>query len=192
MKAQLLAILMVLGLVSGVAFADETADATAHIFVDVTATVAVTTPTVLVDLGSIQATEPLEAILTFKLDCNLQTIDMQVLVTNLYKGDDGASEFWIPVLAKQGGVVGHGAFVQPANGNETFDGGADNWLAYTGTGSLNGCDGLLTESSSFESSTKGNFSQNVVVTVAWQELTNTELPVGEYSGWVQLTVMVPL
>ena len=191
MKAKLLVILTALAMTCGIALADTEGSAGAHIFVDVTETVAVSVPTLNIDLGSIQATQKLQATIGFRLDCNLQTIDLQVLVTNLYKGDDGTSSNFIPVLPAIDDVLGHDVFVKPAAGNETFAGGGDNWLQYTGAGTYMGLAALTTNRSSFESG-QPTFSQDVAVTCAWKEPLNTELLPGEYSGWVVMTVLVPL
>jgi hypothetical protein len=187
MKAKLLAILMAVAMVSGPAFADEVDSACAHVFVNILPTVAVSAP-VDVLLDAIQATQCLRASLVFQVEANLQTIDMFVTVSNLYKGDDPASEYFIPVKP---GHDDKDVKVQPANGSETFAGGGDNWLAYTDTPTtLKGYAALETEIGTFESGQSGHFSQDVTVSVSWTQ-DNPELPVGEYSGWVMLTAMVP-
>jgi hypothetical protein len=191
MKAKLLVVLMALMVAAGTASADTEASAAAHIFAEVTETVAVSFPDINVDLGSIQATGELTANLTYRLDCNLQTVDIQVLVTNLHKGDDPNSVNIIPVKGAIDGTQTHDVYVQPGAGNETLAGGGDNWLQYSGAATYMGLGAMVTNASSFESGAP-TFSQDVVVTCAWQEKTNTELLPGEYSGWVVMTVTVPL
>lgn len=180
MRAKVLAILTALVLTSGVALADLADEATAHVYVDVVANVAVGVETAVVDLGSVQ-TGIFAGEVIFRVDANQETLDLQAAVTNLYKGDSLDAESVIPVAA------GLGALVEPENGNEIEAG--DNILAYTGAAEINGFPALLTEIGTFESGQNGHFSQNVFVTFAWNQA-DPELPMGEYSGFCMLRAMI--
>jgi hypothetical protein len=160
--------------------ADLADDATAHVYVDVVANVAVAVQTAVVDLGSVQ-TGLFAGEVIFRIDANQETLDLQAAVTNLYKGDSLTAEAIIPVAAALG------ALVEPENGNEIEAG--DNILAYAGTDEINGFPALLTEIGTFESGQSGHFSQNVVVTFAWDQI-DPELPMGEYSGFCMLRAMI--
>ena len=180
MRANLLAILMALVLTSGVVSADLLDEATAHVYVEVVSNVAVAVQTAVVDLGSIQ-TGLFAGEVIFRVDANMERIDLQAAVTNLYKGDSLDAESIIPVAAALG------ALVEPENGNQIQAG--DNILAYTGTTAINGFPALLTEVGTFESGQNGHFSQNVFVTFAWDQV-DPELPMGEYSGFCMLRGMI--
>ncbi len=181
MRAKLLAILTSLLLVSGICFADTSGEAVSHVYVEVVANVAVAVVDATVELGQIQ-TGPFDGTITFRVDANVEAIDLQVAVTDLYKGDSLTAEATIPV-AQDAGVT-----VQPANGNETK--GGDNNLAFEGTGMIKEFPAATTEVGNFESGQKGHFSQEVDVTVTWNQ-PDPELPTGEYSGYVMLTAMIP-
>jgi type 1 fimbria pilin len=110
MRAKLLAILTSLLLVSGICFADKSGEAVSHVYVEVVANVAVAVVDATVELGQIQ-TGPFDGTITFRVDANVETIDLQVAVTDLYKGDSLTAEATIPV------AQGAGVTVQPANGD---------------------------------------------------------------------------
>jgi hypothetical protein len=179
MRAKLLAILMALVMTSAT-MADLADEATAHVYVEVVATVAVGVQTAVVDLGSVQ-TGVFGGEVIFRVDANMERLDLQAAVTNLYKGDSLTAESIIPVYEPAG------AAVVCDNGNEIQAG--DGVLAYNGVTSINGFPALLTEIGTFESGQNGHFSQNVYVTFAWDQ-TDPELPMGEYSGYCLLRGMI--
>lgn len=181
----LLAILLALVLGSGVAFADPTSSATGHVYCQVVKNVAVGVITGNVDLGGIQK-GILPGQLIFRVDANVEAVALQVTVTNLYKGDSATPDvtgavYLIPVDST------YGVLVEPEAGHKIAS--ADNKLDFTGAAVVNGLAGLMTDAVPFESSQNNHFSQNVTLTCQWNQLEN-ELPTGEYSGWVVLTVFV--
>ncbi len=180
MRAKMLAILTALVLISGVALADLRDEATAHVYVEVVANVAVGVETAVVDLGSIQ-TGQFSGEVVFRVDANQETLDLQAAVTDLWKGDSLDAEATIPIYA------GAGVLVEPENGNEIQAG--DNVLAFGGTEEINGFPAMNTEIGTFESGQAGHFSQNVYVTFTWDQV-DPELPMGEYSGFCLLRAMI--
>ncbi len=184
-KIAVLAAVCALALIASakVVEADLTGDATAHVYVDVVANIAVGVIDSNVDLGEIQTGDVVGEI-TFRIDANVEQVKLGVVASNLYKGDvpTGTAGYQIP-------VSGSGAFVDPNAANPTEGGSktlpwtttqvvdADQWL-YNSTG--------LQE---YESNQGGHFSQDVDVTVTWNQ-PDPELPTGEYSGWVKLVAEI--
>jgi hypothetical protein len=182
MKKSLLAILVALVLGSGVASADLTSSASAVVSVNVVSNVAVGVVTGLVNLGNIQ-TGPFSGSIIFRVDANLQVIDLSVAVSNLYKDDAPTSAYFIPVY------VLPGVAVVPVIGSE-LPAGEDNVLPYVTTPIFVGpYAGLATVFGVFGSGQNNHFSQEVVVTPSWIQL-DPELPTGEYSGLVILTAVL--
>jgi hypothetical protein len=165
------------------AMADLEGDADAHVFVDVVANIAVGVVTANVDLGEIQ-TGPFPGEIIFRIDANVEEVEIGVIASNLYKGDANDSDFSIP-------VSGDGANVQPDMGNAVE--GHGNLLAWLdGNGTtvlLNGMEALESETWDFESGQNGHFSQDVTVSLEYNQ-PDPELPQGEYSGWVKLVAAV--
>lgn len=180
MRAKLLAILMALVFTSGVTLADLQDEATAHVYVEVAANVAVGVETAVVDLGSVQ-TGDFSGEVTFRVDANMERLDLQAAVTPLYKGDSLTAESIIQVAASAG------AAVVCENGSEIEAG--DGILAFDGATTINGFPALLTEVGTFESGQNGHFSQKVAVTFTWNQ-PDPELPMGEYSGYCMLRGMI--
>ncbi|MBN1786864.1 MAG: hypothetical protein JW806_00550 [Sedimentisphaerales bacterium] len=178
MKRKMLAIVAIMMMVTSVASADLSGEAEAHVFVDVVANVSVGVLTSNVDLGQIQ-TGSFPANLVFRVDANVEQVKFTVIATDLYKGDDPASLFTIP-------VAGDGAVVQPTNANP-IQGGTNLlvWLAGDGSLQLNGMSATQSETKAYESGQNQHFSQDVDVTVEYDQI-DPELPRGEYSGWVKL------
>jgi len=186
MKRKVAALFTIAALMSGsvAAFADLSGEAEAHVFVDVVANISVGVVTANVDLGEIQ-TGVFPGQVVFRVDANVEEVDMQIIATNLYKGDVPDSPFKIPVKS---GTPDDGALVEPAFGNATE--GHGNLLAWlAGPVILNGMEALETETVSFESGQNGHFSQEVTVTVEYDQA-DPELPQGEYSGWIKLVAAI--
>lgn len=122
----------------------------------------------------------------YRIDANTQFIKITVVVTNLYKADDPNSQYSIPPSGPSSGRDGVG--VVPANGNES-GGAGDNFLLFTGSGDIGAFRGRQTETGTFESSQRGVFSQDVIVTAWWLQ-NDPEFPIGDYSGFVKLTAAV--
>ncbi|MEN6423747.1 MAG: hypothetical protein ABFE13_00175 [Phycisphaerales bacterium] len=180
MRAKLLAILMALVLTSGVTLADLQSEATAHVYVEVVANVAVAVQTAVVDLGNVQTGE-FSGEVVFRVDANMERLDLQAAVTPLYKGDSLTAESVIQI------AEGAGVAIACENGSEIEAG--DGILAFDGATSINGFPALLTEVGTFESGQNGHFSQNVTATFTWDQ-TDPEMPMGEYSGFCMLRGMI--
>jgi hypothetical protein len=176
----LLTILVAVVLTSGVAMASPSGSAMDRMHAEVVANVGITTGGP-VDLGVVQDGTFGGGAL-FNVTANVQQLDMEVTATNLYKGGDPTS-LWIIPLDIQDGV----GIVCP---NASEMGGGDNKLAFTTPASLLGLGGQKTETSRWESGVQGLFNQTVTVNVKWT-MPTSQLPLGEYDGWVQLKVMAP-
>jgi hypothetical protein len=183
MKRTVLSILAVLVVATlgfgSVATAELSGDAEAHVYVDVTANIAVSVLTPIVDIGSIQSGE-FASHIRFRIDANVEQVSMQIIATDLYKGNSGTSLFKIP-------VGGGGTEVVPVEGNETE--GGDNFLEWDVADTLRDMNAQKSVSGDFESGQAGHFSQDVDVTVTYTQ-DDDELPTGEYSGWVKIVAMV--
>jgi hypothetical protein len=165
-----------------VASADLQSNATAHVWVDVAANVAVTTIDSQVNLGSVQLGS-FDANILFRVDANMENVDLWVYATKLYKGDDPTNSDVKPIeVNNTGGVV-----IAPKNANATK--GGSNVAAYNGDIELDGFSGYSFAPINFESSQNGHFSQDVNVTVSYIQ-DDPEKPMGEYSGKVRLYCML--
>ena len=179
MKKLLLGLLCVFSLVfTQTAFADLSSDATAHVYVDVVANVAVSVITANVGIGDIQTGE-VQADITFRVDANMEDVNLYPVVTALYKGDDPSNTDVDPIpvdLAKN-------PVISPTNANPTagVDNIADNPVAVL----VGDFAGFQWDPINFESSQNGHFSQDVEVSAFWIQ-SDDEKPQGEYSGYVQL------
>lgn len=160
-----------------VAFADLDGDASSHVWVDVVPNVAVAVLDTQVDIGEIQ-TGDFSSTITFRVDANMEDVNLSALVTDLYKGDDPTDATVAPIVVNNAA----GVVIAPTDANPTN--GATN-VAILAPGALFG-DFTASQSSeiNFESSQNGHFSQDVDVTVTWTQ-DDPEKPQGEYSGHVQ-------
>ena len=155
----------------------------AHVIVTVDAVLAVTGGSIMsADLGTINVGTA-SATVCFQIDANQQDVWIQAIATGLWKGDVmTADAFVIPIV-----VVGEpgaiGALVDPAIGNQIAL--PTNRLAWAGADSIGGLDALASAVGHFESGQWGHFSQEVCVTIDYEN-DNPELPQGEYSGWIKI------
>ncbi len=180
-------IAMVLMAATGAWAGATSGDATAHLFVDVNPTIAVGVDagSAHVDLGTM-TTGDQSAVAIFTIHANLESVNIQVMATDLFKGDVYSSPY--KILLKR--AAEDGALVEPDNGN-AMD-GHGNMLGWEPSPSVDTIDGMTlwqTEIWAFESGSNGNFSQDVTVTV---EYTNSddELPQGEYSGYMKIVASI--
>ena len=190
MKRGTLAAMVVLALSLPMANAANpilTGFAEAHIYVEVVANIAVGVITPNVNVGQI-AKGVFKAEITFRIDANVERVNIQITATDLYKGDDPASSWKIPVLGQDKDEGFGGALVEPTNGNAT--GGHGNLLRWeAGAVVYKGMSARQSEAWDFESGQNAHFSQDVKVTV-WYDQNYDELPKGEYSGWVKLVAEI--
>ena len=188
MKAKSPAILLALTLTWSVAFAEASAvasEATAHVSVEVMPHIAISGPAaVTIGLRDCPAGARIPAQIQFLVRANTPEVDLYVACTDLYKAGDPKSAYRIP-------VAGPGVQVTCTHGSQAA--GGTGLLPWRHT-SLSGTPfpdwtGAASEVGTFTAAPTDVFSQNVTVDVAWQA-TNTELPPGEYTGFVQLIGMV--
>ncbi len=167
------------------ASADLESMATAHVYVDVVSNIAVRVNNSIVDAGDVQ-TGVFNATIEFRVDANHEDIDLACYASDLWKGDDPTNDEVAPIpLYFQAGCL-----IDPINANPT---GAASPVASFDSGTttdVNGFPSYGTNSINFESSQNGHFSQEVYVTVAWNQ-DDPEKPKGEYSGVVKLLGMIP-
>ena len=160
--------------------------ATAHVFVNVDPTIAVGIPEPHVSLGSV-GVGMVTGTITFRVDANTEKVKMQVEATNLCKGDqpkpiNGLPLYEIPI------DVPSGAYVDPNSAGPL--GGLSKKLAWQSQNvDTAGWKWRTSEERTFDSSQNGHFSQEVDVTVQWDQ-TDNELPMGEYSGFVKLVAQI--
>jgi hypothetical protein len=179
-----LAILALLGF-AGIAMADPTDNATSHVFLNIVENIAVSAIDANIAAANLQTGE-VSLPIRFRVDANTEAVDLSVLVTKLYKGDDPAGTEVTPINPSGTGVI-----IDPANANEMN--GGDGVAEYVGGGNIvtakGNFVGSMTQEVIFESSQSGHFSQDVVVIPAWSN-SDDEKPVGQYSGYVVLYAAV--
>jgi hypothetical protein len=168
---------------SSSAFADPAGSAMSHVFVNVDPNIAVMARTGNVDLGTVQLGK-FAGNSIFRVDANEEAVMLGVATTDLYKGDDPTNTDVKPLPVD----LSQGALIEPTNANPL--GGASNVAQYDSAGTsistpFGDMNGYRTNDITFESSQNGHFSQDVSVTVGWQQ-PDPEQPKGEYSGYVVL------
>lgn len=181
----LLAAFTFLVVCSSFATADMTDNAASHVFVNIVPNIAVSATDGNVAAQSLQTGE-IDVPISFRIDANTEAVDLSVLVTNLYKGNDPAGTEVAPILPSGGGVQ-----IDPDNANEMA--GGDGFAEFVTGGSYTNdkgtFEGMQTQEVIFESSQNGHFSQNVEVIPSWSN-SDDEKPVGQYSGYVVLYAAV--
>jgi hypothetical protein len=178
MLARILTLAAVVMLLTGAAFADTTNVATAHVYVLVNPNIAVGVITPNVDLFTIQ-TGIFPGQIIFRVDANAEQVWLSVGPTFLYKGNDPNNTQVAPIVLAQD----LGALIEPTNAYPIA--GGTNVGEYMYSLNHNGFVGMQTNYIAFESSQPGYFSQDVFVTIWWNQ-DNPEKPQGEYSGFVTL------
>ena len=180
--------LVMLLMMGGASYADLSGEAEAHVWVDVLPNIAVGIPNPNVDIGEIQMGE-FEALITFRIDANVESVNIMIIATDLYKGDVPTSLWKIPVQRDSSEEGPAGALVEPAEANAM--GGHSNLLEWLVGQTIypNGMSASETETVAFESGQNGHFSQDVDVTIAYDQI-DPELPTGEYSGFVKLVATI--
>jgi hypothetical protein len=180
--AYALALLAVVGMTSA-AYADLESAAVAKVFATVNPNVAVNYDNGAVNAGTIQTGE-ICADIVFRIDANKESVLIFVEASDLWKGDDPTNNEVLPIPL----AVAEGAVVDPANANPL--GSGSNVAEFIGAGSdVMGFPTQLSATIGFESSQNNRFSQDVTVTICWDQ-DDDEKPMGEYSGVVKLTSMI--
>lgn len=164
------------------ASADLEGNATAHVWVDVEANVAVGVLSSQVDIGGVQMGD-FDALINFRVDANMEDVYLQPFASNLYKGDDPENDDVAPILVN----VSEGIEIMPTSANPTN--GSSNIATLVQPGEINGFPAFEFSPINFESSQNGHFSQDVTIKVTWTQ-DDPEKPQGEYSGYVALYCML--
>ncbi|MDH5256920.1 MAG: hypothetical protein OEX07_02900 [Gammaproteobacteria bacterium] len=169
-------------LLAGSALADTSNDATAKVYVQVSPNVSVVFTDAHVDLGTVQ-TGKFGGTATFRVDANEEAVILGVTATNLYKGDVCVVDPEVAPLP----VNGDGALVEPdqANPFNSFS----KMLPWVTEAEHMGCLGSRSSDVPYESAQNGHFSQDVDVSVSWDQ-PDPEQPQGEYSGFIILHTML--
>jgi hypothetical protein len=156
--------------------AEDHGHATAHAHVLVNPTIAAVALTPNVDLGTVQI-GLVPGILVFRVDANVERVDLWCVATYLYKGNDPQDPTVDPIgLFREAGVT-----IEPTNAAPIQ--GGPNVAPFLETTDINGFTGWISDKITFESSQPGLFSQDVVLRITWDQ-PDPEKPRGEYSGWV--------
>jgi len=174
-------LLLCLSVGASAVMADLESEATAHVYVNVVPNVAVRVMDANVDLGQVQFGDFYSTI-TFRIDANSQDVWISAAASNLYKGNDPASEVDPLPVADAAGVR-----ITPTNANPMN--GGSNIAQYIEGTTINGFPGLLTEQINFESSQNNHFSQDVDLLFTWKQ-PDPEQPQGQYSGFVKMYAML--
>jgi hypothetical protein len=166
------------------AFADETSEATAEVFVQVNPNVTLEALDPFVDLGTVQ-TGVFQGLIPWRVDANTQNVLFWASASGLYKGDDPTDPETPPIpLDEEAGIQIHIPDGGPVRGEDEF-------LSYTGGTTIEDFPGLETEATEYESSQVGHLSQDIDMYVWWNQ-DDPEKPIGEYSGLVRLSAMIVL
>ncbi len=161
-----------------VAFSDTEDDATAG--VNVTVDPNITVGDNPADVNMSVQTGDVSGAFVFRVDANMQYVDIQVGASHLCKADDPNNTEVAPILVNEV----PGVPVDPAMGQGavlTFNSAPDY--------EINGFPAVKTLTGTFESSQNGHFSQPVDVIVTWNQ-DDPEKPQGDYSGFVQFYCMM--
>lgn len=167
---------------AGIASADETASATAGVYVTVNPNISLFPLEANVNMGTIQ-TGSFTGTIPWRIDANTQNVRFFAAASYLYKGDDPNNPAVPPILLN----VPYGIVFTIEHGNPI--GGQDHILAYQGATVIDGYPGLETITKEYESSDPGHMSQEGQMVVMWDQPDN-EKPMGEYSGKVRLSAIV--
>ena len=185
---KVLAVLFVAALVvvfASPSMADLAGFSKKKVFVNVDPDVSVssgTTGSSPINLGSIQR-GLIHGTVSFRVDANREQVALQVLATDLYKGDDPFNTDVAPILL----CVGEPVVIRPSNANPINSG--SNEASAVGPDFIDSWPATKFESITFESSQNGHFSQAVDVSVCWNQ-DQVEKPVGQYSGYVKLSALI--
>jgi len=159
---------------------DTDAGASAHVVVTVDPNVGVSAIAPIIDAGTIQ-TGDFTATIEFRVDANLQFVTFYAVASPLFKADDpmGIEVSPIPLNLTEGVII------DADNGNPVMAGSNIAAFLSGSTEDIDGYPGVPTEQIKFESSQNNHFSQNIRLTVTWNQ-DDPEKPTGEYSGKVKL------
>jgi hypothetical protein len=135
-----------------------------------------------INLGSIQR-GTIYGHVNFRVDANKEQVALQVLATDLYKGDDPTNDDVPPIPLCSGVPV----VITPTNANPINSG--TNRAGAVGFDFIDNWPATKYQTITFESSQNGHFSQDIDVKVCWEQ-EEVEKPTGQYSGLVKLCAMI--
>jgi hypothetical protein len=176
--------------------ADSEDDAVAHIWAQVNTTVDVSVDQQLLIDGATEAVSnnagqpgDFTAIIPFVVHSNVQDLAIYLEATHLYKangnGELGPDAYHIP-------LNNHiNPFINVINGGPRI-GFTDrpNWVDGSAAAPINSLPvSFMTEPQEFQSEQGGVFSLDVPTTCVWT-LTDSELPEGQYTGYVKMIAML--
>jgi len=168
--------------IAAAAYADTSSSSTAHVIINVNPNIGVST-VADPEIQNVQ-TGQIEVTITFLVEANLQEACIYVEASDLFKGDDPANTEVAPIKLDTTVPV----TIAPVNANPLN--GGSNLASWIGAGSPIGrYTTQLSETICFESSQNNHFSQEVDITVTWDQ-TDPEKPTGQYSGMVRLCALV--
>lgn len=186
MKKWILMFAFVLAM-AGMSYADTegSAVATVHAIVDRNVSVSVNTP--IVDAGTVQVQE-FSAIIGFRVDANVEVVSIYVAASELYKGGIVSVPEVRPIP-----LTGSGVLIEPMDAGPLPVGRSNLavWLTEQGSSGpvVDGFPTRQTEVIQFESKQDGHFSQDVNVTVTWNQ-DDPEKPEGVYWGRVKFVALL--
>ena len=186
---RILALMAVGLLLAPAAYADETSSASAHVYVDVVANIAVQALDAFVDMGDVQAGE-FTGRIPFRIDANTEKVQIGAAASHLFKGNipgDPDSVEVAPIYLCTGAETG--VVVLPALATPV--GGGSNVLGWNQPQDVGGFPGMGTSTMIFESAQNNHFSQDVDLEVCWNQ-DDDEKPMGEYSGVVEMHAWIVL
>lgn len=158
------------------------ASAVATVRVEVRRTVSVGVISIAVDAGVVD-TGPVVARIGFRVDANTPSVTLFVEATALHKAGPAETRGATPIPVDRAA----GAVIAPTDAAPASGGG--NVAAYLQVSNVDGMPAERSDAIRFESSQPGRFSQNVHVTVTWDQ-SDPDRPVGIYTGRIKLTAIV--
>ncbi len=121
--------------------------------------------------------------LTFRISANQDAIALAGAASPLFKGNDPASNEVAPIPLD----LSRGIRIKPAKANPYS--GKSNVVEFMTAVDIEGFPGMQTGYITFGSSQRGRFSQDVTLTVWWNQ-DDHDKPVGEYGGKVRLSALI--
>jgi hypothetical protein len=122
-------------------------------------------------------TGDVDGIAKFRIDANTQWVSLIVEASNLYKGTDPNSPYYIDILSGP-------SYIQVVGGAQPVP-PVDIELTAAAANLPAGFVGLGSPSTMVESGQSGHFSQDVDIFITWNN-DDPELPTGLYGGYVKL------
>ena len=164
--------------------ADTRASGVTRVIVTVNPNIAVSPTSPLWNLSTVQ-NGTFSATVTWRVDANVQFIQMCLEASDLYKAGDPTNTDVAPIPLDSNMP----AIITAEHANEAN--GGDNRALWIGAGyGIEGFPTKKTESVTYESSQSGHFSQ-VVTTEVFYNQDDPEKPQGEYSGRLKLLALIP-